>query len=44
MLPFDCFLRVYKQFIVNLDFIEKIPHSMGADILLFIRDEEDNTI
>ena len=44
MLPIDFFLRVHKQFIINLNFIEKIQYYTGGRYLAFLKDEEKNTI
>ena len=43
-LPDDLFLRIHKQYLVNLSFISHIQHVIGGRYEAYLKDEDESTL
>lgn len=43
-LPADGFIRIHKQFVINLKYISSLRYYIGGRYILYLNDEEDNNL
>ena len=43
-LPSEIFIRIHKQFIVNLTYIERLRYYMGGRYIVYLSNEEENNL
>ena len=43
-LPREDFIRIHKRFIVNLKYISRLQYYQGGRYLLYLKDEDENTL
>lgn len=43
-LPQNIFLRVHKQFVLNINYVSTVQHMMKGDYIAFLSDEDDTQI